>query len=111
MKLQITTKKIKALKPCSNRFENWLKHYKDFDGDILEFLSLDKITARDKIWTALKLLPIDIIEVFAIDCAFAAADYAAYAAADAAYRANAAYYAADAAAANATNFAAAAFVA
>ena len=80
MKLQVNTDKIKALNPCDDRFENWLTHYKNFKGDILEFLSLDKITAKDKIWVSLRLLPVDIIEVFAIDCAFAAANYAVAAA-------------------------------
>jgi hypothetical protein len=114
VKLKINTKKIQELKPCQDRLDNWLTHYKDFSEDIVDFLSLDKITPQDKIWVAANLLPRELLEVFAIDCAFAgayaaadataaayAADAAAYAAAAAdaaAYAADAAAYAADAAA-------------
>ncbi len=85
-KLIVNTEIISKWNPCKDRFDNWLKHYKDFDGDAIEFLSLDKITPQDKIWVTLRLLRDDndlfTLQVFAIDCAFAAA-YAAAAAADA----------------------------
>ena len=114
MKMKVNAKKIKALTPCDDRFDNFLKHYAKFNGDMLEFLALKKITANDKVWVAVRLMPRHLVEVFAIDCAVNAQDYAADAAADAtaaayyaaaaaaaaAYRAaaNAAYYAAHAAA-------------
>ncbi len=95
--VKVNTKVISDLKPCTDRYNNWVNHYNDFDGDILEFLELENITARDKVWVSLKILPRFIVEVFAIDCAFranaAAADAAAYAAA----AADAAAYAAAAA--------------
>lgn len=81
--MKVNTKIIKALYPCRDRFDNWLKHYKNFDGDILDFLSLNKITASDKIWVTLRLLLNDgdsfTVRTFAIDCALAAvaSDYAA----------------------------------
>jgi len=108
MKIKINTEIIKALKPCGNRYVNYLLHYKDFEGDIQDFLLLDKISHSDKLWVTLRLVPRIIVETFAIDCASAAADYAAYAAADADYAAaDAADYAADAAA-NAAYYAASA---
>ena len=106
MKIRINKYVISKLNPCNDRHENYIKYYNDFDGDILKFLELEKITAQDKIWVAVRVLPRDILEVFAIDCAFAAAyaadaaayaadAYAAYAAAySAAYAADAAAYAA-----------------
>jgi len=106
MKLKINTKIIKELNPCQDRLDNWLKYYSDFKGDILDFLELENITALDKVWVSLKLLPRDIVEIFSIDCAFRAdAAYAVYVvyadAADAAAAADAAcaaaYAAADAA--------------
>ena len=109
MKLKINTKIIKELNPCQDRLDNWLKYYSDFKGDILDFLELENITAQDKVWVSLKLLPREIVEVFSIDCAFsAAADAAAYAAdaADAAAAYAAAAYAADAAAAGYAAYAA-----
>jgi hypothetical protein len=75
-KIKVNTSVIEGLGPCWDRFDNWLHHYGTFDGSIIEFLSLDKISAIDKIWVASRLLPRDLIVTFAIDCAFAA--YAAY---------------------------------
>jgi len=105
---QINTEILKSLNPCEDRYKVWLEHYKNFNGTILEFLDLDRISAQDKIWVAIRMMPRFLVEVFAIDCAFSAyaalavetAADAAYYAADAAYDANAAadaaYYAADA---------------
>jgi hypothetical protein len=73
--IKVNTEIIKALNPCQDRLDNWEKHYNDFNDDLHSFLSLDKITAADKIWVAVRLMPRDLVEVFAIDCAiYAAAD-------------------------------------
>ena len=114
--MRVNTKIIKAMNPCSDRLDNWLIHYKSFDGDVLEFLNLEKITSRDKIWVTLRLLRDDndlfTIQVFSIDCSFAACAYAnsayAYVAAAAA---DVAAADADAAAAAAAAAYAAAYVA
>jgi len=58
-----------------------MENCKDFDGDILEFLELENISARDKIWVATRVFPKFLVEVFVIDCAFSA-----YAASEAAAR-------------------------
>ena len=115
MKIRINTEIIKSMEPCKDRYENWLANYKNFDAYILEFLELKNITATDKIWVSIRVMPRFLVEVFAIDCAFSAAKaaYAANAAAFAAtYAANAANADADAAyaatyAANAAAYAAA----
>jgi hypothetical protein len=107
MKILINTEEIAKFKPCDDRFNNWKANYTDFNGDVLEFLELDKITHHDKIWVAVRVLPRFLAEIFAIDCAVRASEYdanatttAADAAADAvayvAYIAAAAYAAADA---------------
>jgi hypothetical protein len=115
MSIRINTERIAALKPCADRFENFKREYPNFDVDILEFLSLEKITPADKIWVAVRVLPREIVEIFAIDCAFSTLEYAAtidaafvavaaakyaaadadYVAANAEYVATAAHYAAD----------------
>lgn len=77
MKIRINTKKIEMLRPCKNLLDNWKEHYQDFNGDIIEFLDLPNITESDKIWVSVRLIPKNILEIFAIDCAFSAADYAA----------------------------------
>jgi hypothetical protein len=101
---------IKALNPCKDRYDNYLVHYSKFIGTIEEFLFLPEISHKDKLWVGLRLLPRNLVEVFALDCAVSAQNYAAadaaYAAADAADAAEsedafaayaAAAYAADAA--------------
>jgi hypothetical protein len=102
-KIKVNTEVIKKLKPCTDRFENWLEHYEKFDGNITEFLSLDQIGCNDKIWVTMRLVPKDLAVTFSIDCVFAAYAYytnasAAFAdaAAAAAYAAHATYdYAAE----------------
>jgi hypothetical protein len=79
IKIQINTAKIKSFNPCKARFDNWVEQYGDFNGDILDFLYLDKITETDKIWVAVSVLPREQLEYFAIDSAFAAASAADYA--------------------------------
>jgi len=121
--MKVNKKIIKKLNPCKERFDNYLKHYKNFSGDILEFLALGKITPKDKIWVTLRLFwgenDLATLQVFAIDCVFAAyayadsadaadaadaaADSAAYAAAYSAYAYAYAYAAADYAAAAAAS--------
>lgn len=101
VKIKINRKVLEKLEPCKPRFKNYLKHYADFKGDLVEFLDLGKITHKDKVWVAVRLMPRFLVEVFAIDCAFSAA-------ADAAYTATAADAAADDAAAAATYAASAA---
>jgi len=72
MKIRINTEIIEALKPCVSRLVIWRENYKDFDGDILEFLELEKISAIDKIWVTIRVMPKFLVEAFAIDCAFSA---------------------------------------
>lgn len=67
--MENNTKKLKDLKPCADRFKNWLEHYGDFEGSFCEFLDLDKITYDDKIFVIRKLVPIEILERWAILCA------------------------------------------
>ncbi len=102
--MRINKQVIEDLKPCVERYENYLKHYPDFDGELWEFFELTGISHVDKLWMSLRLLNRDILECFALDCAVsakkhaaaaadadaadAAADAAAYAAAAAAERAN-----------------------
>jgi hypothetical protein len=46
---------IEKLKPCKERYNNYLKHYSDFDGDLSEFIKLENITYYDKVWVFVKL--------------------------------------------------------
>jgi hypothetical protein len=109
MKILVNLEVIKSLKPCLNRYENYLKHYTDFEGSLEDFLDLPEVTHNDKLWVSLRLMPRFLAEVFAIDCAAASASASAYAAAYAASAAaTAAAYAASASAAYAAAVAASA---
>jgi len=99
---KITLKEIRDLDPC---YDPSLHMKEDWEGTLVDFLQIDVIPNHDRIWVAVRLAPRTLVEIFAIDCAFAAHD-AAY---DAAYDADDAYdaYSADTAAALAAHAAAA----
>jgi hypothetical protein len=46
----VNTEYILSLKPCEDRLLNYLQHYTDFSGTVVDFLELDKISIKDKIW-------------------------------------------------------------
>jgi len=77
VKISVNSKIIKSLLPCEDRLVNYLKHYNEFNFDILEFLALDKITTEDKIWVSVRLMPKELVAAFAVDCASRASTYAA----------------------------------
>jgi len=83
--MKITTQIIKDLKPCEDRLDNFIEHYPDFKGDHEDFLLLDKITHKDKLWVTLRLMDRIDVEVFAIDCVVDATTAYAVAAAEYTY--------------------------
>ena len=92
---KITLKEIRDLDPC---YDPSLHMKEDWEGTLVDFLQIDVIPNHNRIWVAVRLAPRTLVEIFAIDCAFAAhADAAAaHAAAAAAYAAHAAHDAHDA---------------
>ncbi len=69
----INTKIISELNPCTNRFDNWKKHY---DTKTLskpmsyaQFLGLRNITQHDKIWVCFRLMDKDLLRFAAADIA------------------------------------------
>ena len=70
--MKINRKIIEKLKPCKDRLENYVSHYGNKTFDVTEFLKLDKITHRDKLWVVLRLVDPDTQVIFAMDCVFAA---------------------------------------
>jgi len=70
--MKINRKIIEKLKPCKDRLENYIEHYGDRTFDVIEFLQLDGITHRDKLWVVLRLVDHDTKVVFAMDCALTA---------------------------------------
>jgi hypothetical protein len=53
----ITLETIKALKPCKDRLDNYVKHYSERSFTHGQFMGLKNITQKDKIWVALRLIP------------------------------------------------------
>ena len=101
--VMINKETIEALKPCKDRFNNYLHHYGDKSFTLDEFIALENITYSDKVWVLSRVANNDTKVVWAIDSALRAQEYViatndyANAATDAAYDAadNAADYAAD----------------
>ena len=60
---------IKELKPCKNRLANYIEHYRSFTGGLSEFLDLDKITHKDKLWVYFRSIPKEIIGLVVADFA------------------------------------------
>lgn len=55
--MRVNVEIIRKMNPCKNRFDdNFLIYYPNFDSNLEEFLSLDRITYSDKIWVYKKLL-------------------------------------------------------
>ena len=49
-KVKITKEILETFNPCEDRWENYMKHYSKWTGTLLGFMSLDKLSAKDKIW-------------------------------------------------------------
>lgn len=69
MNIRINTAYIKTLDPCQDRFDNWKKHYDNFDLSLSEFLDLSQITHRDKLWVFFRSIPKHQIPLVAADFA------------------------------------------
>ena len=91
---KITLKEIRDLAPCYDP-DIYLKE--DWSGTLVDFLHIEAIPNKDRIWVAVRLMPRFLVDVFAIDCAFASSAYAT-SDASASYAASCSHSAADAAA-------------
>ena len=68
--MRVNVEIIRKMKPCEERFDdNFLIHYPNFDSDLEDFLSLENITYKDKIWVCKKLLNKNQLVHFAVLCA------------------------------------------
>ena len=65
----VNAETIAKLNPCKNRFDNYLEHYKYFQGSLEEFTKLDKITYSDKIWVIVRLFTKEQNVGWSIKCA------------------------------------------
>lgn len=70
----LTIKDIRNLKPCYYPTKYLPK---DWTGTVKDILLLEECPPEDRIWVAVRLMPRLLAEVFAIDCAVRANNYAA----------------------------------
>jgi len=54
--MQVNKEFLKSLKPCADRYENYLRHHANFDGSLNDFLDLPSVSYEDKVWVAEKIL-------------------------------------------------------
>jgi len=54
--MNINKEFLKSLKPCADRYENYLEHHGEFNGSFNDFLDLPNISYSDKVWIAEKIL-------------------------------------------------------
>ena len=67
--MRITNEYVKSFNPCTDRFDNYVKHYPNSDLSIVEFLKLENITYEDKIWVWKNLATINEAAIFGLKCA------------------------------------------
>ena len=60
---------IEKFHPCKDRLSNFTIKYPEFNGELKEFLSLDKITYKDKVWVSVRLMTKTQKVKFSIKCA------------------------------------------
>lgn len=60
---------VKALKPCKNRYSNFLQHYPNFDNNAANFLELENISYHDKVWVLARLMTKEQNVEWSIMCA------------------------------------------
>ena len=60
---------IEKFHPCKDRLSNFTIKYPEFNGNLKEFLSLDKITYKDKVWVSVRLMTKTQKVKFSIKCA------------------------------------------
>lgn len=65
----INKKVIAKLKPCKDRFDNFIKFYGNRDLTLGQFMGLKNITQLDKMWVAFRLMKKENIKLAAADIA------------------------------------------
>jgi len=65
----INKKIISKLKPCKDRFDNYIKHYGTKSFTSGQFMGLKNITQSDKMWVVFRLMKKEYIKLAAADIA------------------------------------------
>lgn len=68
--IKINTDYIKSLPAFSDGLDNWMKHYSDFNGTLLELLDLEHLPYMDKLWLYFTSISTDLAAVILIDMVY-----------------------------------------
>jgi hypothetical protein len=69
MKKKINAAFIRTFNPCESGIVNFETRYPNFEGTIIDILKLEHISYNDKIWLAVKVVDIKILNVWSVECA------------------------------------------
>lgn len=69
MKKKINAKFIRTLNPCESGIENFEKSYPNFNGTLAELLTLENIPYSDKVWLAIKIVDLKVLQFWSLECA------------------------------------------
>ena len=67
--MKITIDKIKEFNPCQSGLDNLINYYPKFNYTMVEFLQLEHIPYDDKIWLVTKLVDVDVLKQWSVECA------------------------------------------
>lgn len=67
--MNINSALIRNFSPCKDRIENFETEYPGFNGELSEFLNLDKITYIDKVWVCVRVMTKTQLVKWSILCA------------------------------------------
>ena len=67
--MNIDTKYIESLKPCKDRLNNWKEYHNTFSGSLNQFLDLENITHKDKLWVYFRSVSKDVLRNVVADFA------------------------------------------
>lgn len=65
---------IRKYNPCEEGIDNFTKEYPNFNGSLIELLSLEKIPYDDKMWLVTKIVDIKTLQQWSVECAEFVAD-------------------------------------
>ena len=60
---------LKNLKPCADRYKNFLEFHAEFSGTFSDFIDLSNVSYEDKIWVSTRVLNRNQLVSFAVLCA------------------------------------------
>ena len=67
--MKITIDKIKEYNPCTAGIEKFESQYPNYNDSLESLLKLEDVSYGDKIWLVCKVVDVDILKQWSVDCA------------------------------------------